>query len=178
VADADYSITNNQFTAPIVGSTGTGVEIGDRAGNPLINFNLLTISNNQFTGLGNKPIGGAGYNGKGTVIIDSNTFSQSHANTNPPSYISFGPFGPSANIVMSVTNNVWENSQSLTANALLMTTVSPTAKICLSLQSNRSDATGVAYNLDNSGGGTFTANVANNIGTVQELGTITSGACP
>lgn len=182
-SSSSYSFSGNQFIAPL-GAPCTGIELG-QMGTAILDFNSLTISDNLFVGLGTeagggKPIGGFGFGGIGRVTLSNNLFSNVGAGTNDTTRSTVLLRAQAgSNLVISVKNNQWESSQDQTQASLNVINKDSSASVCVTLSDNQSDviAGDTAYALDNTVGGTMTADVSNNVGTVTQTNT-TPGVCP
>ncbi len=181
---ASYLFNNNQFVSPVANGSA-GIEFGV-SGTPISSFNSIVITNNQFTGLGwngsgndfGHGIAGYGFAGTGKVTIDNNTFSQTGAyGGNSNGAIVFINVQSGGNITTAITNNTFENSLRPTKSTVYVKNIDSTSKNCVVLKNNVSDSTGLAYQLVNSIGGTFIADVSGNVGTVTETA-VTPGTCP
>ena len=198
---ADYLFERNQFGNDFVAGA-TGFRFGSMSADNyplpiLLSLHSLTISNNTFTNLGGPvigvPIGGYGFDGAGQTVLDQNIFNFSNVGAGD-TIAGFGGefaavnfnFSPVSNQNLLVTNNIWENSQP--ANnppptifpSLEVKPATAEATLCLTLTGNTSDVANpdTAYLIDNSLGGAFTADINNNVGPIQTLGTVVPGSCP
>lgn len=177
---AQYLIHHNTFDS-IQGSSAVAVEFGNRFPNPVSgNFQVISISNNVFNDVGNatagKAIGGAGFTGTGQLNIQSNQFIGTGASTFGPSETVYIRVRDSGNLTARITNNIWEQSVTPTKSSFEILNMTVNASACVTLTGNRSDHSPVAYELNNSVGGTMIVDVGENVGTVVETNT-TPGTC-
>jgi hypothetical protein len=167
--DATYLIDDNLFLG--VGNASTGIELGTM-GNALSDFDLINITNNRFSELDNKAIGGFGFEGTGCLNIDRNQFYRS---ADAPGGTVLVRLQAGADLDVSITNNTFTLDPGSDSD-VDVETQAPTAAVCVLLDGNVSDRVPVAYLLDNTAGGTFISDVGTNVGTVVEIGT-TPGSC-
>lgn len=178
---ATYLITNNQFLGQAGPRFSTGIEFSRGLfGSPLTDFNEIVISGNIFSSLASngKPIGGSGFVGSGHLVLSGNLFSECTSRTSPETGLVLISLRAGANIKATVKDNSWVNSINPTIPSFIVKNRVAGASVCVSLTGNTSDAVPNAYVFDNTAGGSFTENASNNVGAVQELGTMTPGTCP
>ncbi|MBI2742652.1 MAG: inverse autotransporter beta domain-containing protein [Chlamydiales bacterium] len=180
-SNATYLFANNQFISPVSQQFTTGIEFGDPTNIPLGDFNSITISNNGFFNIGSAGVGraiaGFGFGGTGAILIDQNTFSHTDGSI-ATTGIALLRIRAGGNLTATITNNLWENSESLTRPSLKVINQTSTSSSCVTLKNNTSDVTSNAYVLDNSFGGTMRADISGNVGTVQEITVTSHGSCP
>ena len=175
---ANYLFRSNQFYSE---GACTAIELGDGDSTLAIgNFNTFVIANNQFVNMGSfdkKAVGGFGFDGTGHFSMDHNTFTHCGSAGGPPATV-FIQIQAGGNLSASFTNNLWQDTTTLGEPNLDVRNVDPTSTVCVTLINNVGDSAPNAYREDNAAGGTFTADVSGNTGTVQEIGAITPGVCP
>jgi hypothetical protein len=173
-ADTNYLISNNDFSGDGL-SFCSAIELGQAS--TVGDFGILEISENQFSQLLAKSIGGRGFSGIGRIIIDANTFSD----WTVQGFVSGNVFlrmRPGANINALITNNTWQGAQLPAIPSVGVETQDDTSQVCVTLTDNVSDALSAnAYSLVNTAG-TFTADISGNTGIVGETGVINHASCP
>jgi hypothetical protein len=184
---ANYFIYNNQFNAT-VGGGAQGIAFGNGM-IPLFvgDFDTIKIIQNTFTGQGSTSrgiaIGGPGFTGVGTLVLDHNTFAKQTIASMPMTNVLI-ELNTGASMNVDITNNVWketvDNSNPSFFGSLAVGSVTtPLNFLCLKLHDNISDYTPFAYTVANfAPGGTFIVDIANNVGVVDQIGPMTPGSCP
>jgi hypothetical protein len=163
----NYLLAKNTFinnTAP----NAFGLDITSQS-----NFGTINSINNQFTNISRNSIAFGPNTGSGTLNINENTFSGS-----PTAFTNTGDIfiqSTSPSLIANVIGNVWVNTPHPAFPSVYVFTTTGGAT-CLNLQNNTSPSS-PGYVLNNHSS-TFTAEIANNVGTVQEINVITTGTCP
>jgi Inverse autotransporter, beta-domain len=181
-SNANYFIDGNHFLGPIsTGNGSAGIEFGGL--DPIGDFEKITISNNEFFGLGWGPmstnqkghaIAGYGFTGKGDLIIDHNIFSHVGGNQNVTM-----DFFQESNLTGTITNNAWIDSLRTNISSFQQY-LDSNSEACIKLVGNSSDIVSptAPYHIYNFSGGNLTVQISDNVGEVQIDGSYTSGTCP
>jgi trimeric autotransporter adhesin len=160
-------IENNVFTGNNTLGFVTGISFSVNA-----NFNEARIFNNQFVQMSEGSLNAHFSGTNATVIAIGNQFSANAvSNSGDMQFLISSGSSPT----LDLESNIWKNSVSLSTPAIFVQTTGAGNSACVNLISNSSD-TNPGFTFDTTSGGSITADVLNNIGTVT--GTYTPGVCP